>query len=272
MKPFLSLLTVFGLLATACSTSGGGVEGGDDMGHAPADPGKVAGGQSGNDGTGSFACDLSDATLSDVAVETKPKDAYCSPADALSALGRSATVVQGQSPDPEHSVIFHCGAFGRYVVEVGPATSAQARTGVGQGEGSDDSGEPCVALVVESAITVTSLDGQASFEAQRADVDYMCWEASFKAERADGAKLNASGSVSTGQTFGIVIESGGTSVACSRGTTVYPPRSTEPEPTDPEPTDPTPTHGGAGGEGGARDPGQPGGAGGVESGGAGEAQ
>lgn len=273
MKPFLSLLTVFGLLATACSTSGGGVEGGDDMGHAPAEPGKVAGGQSGNDGTGSYSCDLSEATVSDTPVDTIPEHGGCSPAEFVSRLSWATTTVLHQRQDPDHSVIFDCGGFGRFVVEVGPATSAQVFTGTSPSDTSEETPDvPCVAFVVEAAISVRSLDGAAPFAAHKLETDHICWDASFVAERADGAKLTGSGDIATGPLFNLSIASATETVACERTRSVYPPLPTDPDPSPSEPSEPGPNQGGAGGEGGARDPGQPGGAGGVESGGEGGAQ
>lgn len=266
MKRFFSVVTVCGAFAAACSTSGGGVEG-DETGHTTAEP-KVAGGQSGNDGSGSYFCDLSEATVSETPIDTVPEHANCSPAEAVSRLSWATTVVRGESQDPEHSVVFDCGAFGRFVVEVGPATGAQLFTGTSPSDTSEDTPDvPCVAFVVESAISVKSLDGEAPFEAHELETGHICWDASFVAERADGAKLTGTGNITTGPMFELSIASGTATVACERTRTLYPPLPTDPDPNEPDPSEPTPNIGGAGG---ARDAGQPGGAGGAPGGEGGE--
>jgi hypothetical protein len=229
MKQLYSALTVCALMVAACSTDREGDTDGSGK------PTHIAGGQSGNDGTGSYGCDVSDAAVSDTPVDVAPMDVGCSPVDVTSRLRRATRVKAGEAD--AQPVVFDCGTFGRYVVEVAPATAAQLQTGrLLSDTGTGVTDQVCLAYVVQSRILVRSLDGGEPFEAQEFSTPHICWNAKVDAKRADGATLLGWAETLTEPTLRLSIHSTSADAACT--------------PTS-EPNPPQPTNGGAAATGGA---------------------
>lgn len=242
MNRLRRLFAIFGLASAACSTSGGGrtEDAGSSGSHEPSVPEQVAGGQSGSDSEGSGDCDLENATITDIPVDVKPMYVGCSPDEAVSRLSWKLMSDPSElktGRDDMKPAVFDCHDFGRYVVEVEPATAARLRTGVRHGDDAPSMGSPCGGLAIDALIHVRPFDGGDAFEAEGFETDQSCWEASITAVREDGAELTIIGNIATMIPIEVAIASP-TAVECT--------------PVRPSQVPSSPANfGGAGGEGGA---------------------